>query len=180
MMITYKAFLPDYSMKYHDTIKYYDLDNWNEEPIAQIHEKGFHSAYDPLDTLTYYSWNGKNRFCAVLIDGIISDDGVGSRVSSTRMKILKELNLEEFLSCALQYAMENPEQIHELFYRDTCSYYPFVLCAGENPVCKGKEGQYLGFLKTGINPEIALYHVGDDGIKSDVFYDINATEITFS
>ena len=57
-MTVYKAFGPGMVCKeYH-----YKPGQVNAEAIANCTRNGIHAAEDPLDCLSYYSWDGKNEF----------------------------------------------------------------------------------------------------------------------
>ena len=103
MILAYKGFDLDLSCTSRGNRFQYVRDRWNEEPRAKCGENGFHCAENPLDCLTYYPCMEKSVYYLVVAAGDINDDENGSRISCTRLRLVKRLNLEEFVAHSLNY-----------------------------------------------------------------------------
>lgn len=149
MILAYKAFDPDLSCTFGGNRFQYRLGIWNEEPEANCAQNGFHCAENPLDCLSYYSsWN-KAVYYLVLADGDIDEDARDSRISCTRLRLVKQLGLDEFVAHSLRYMYEHPQMANN---RRVCNEsgictQGFVIVRGKNPVAKGKIGDILGLAK---------------------------------
>ena len=103
---------------------------------------GLHATTEPFDTMSYYRTWDKNRYYLVACGGDIHEDDMGSRLCCTRMKLIKELSMEEFVLFEVQYIIENPYQ--ELcgigVIRDGCKLYtysdPFVIVRSKSPAIR--------------------------------------------
>ena len=93
MMIAYKAFDKDLSCTSGGNRYQYRLCIWNEEKEANCARNGFHCAENPLDCLSYYPYWDNAVYYMVLVDGDINEDAYCSRISTTRLKLVKQLNL---------------------------------------------------------------------------------------
>lgn len=180
MIIAYKAFDKDLSCTVGEKRFQYELGKWNEEPEANCAHNGFHCAENPLDCLYYYPYWEESVYYMVLADGDIDEDAGGSRISCTRMKLVKQLNLPEFIAHSLRYICEHPLRIiHnnrvQADQGEACQ--GFAVVRGKNPLAKGKTGDVLGLLKEKTDSkeiaEAGIYVVNGTDIKPDIWYDIN-------
>lgn len=179
MVIAYKGFDNNLSCRGYS----FDIHEWNEEGSATCQESGLHAALNPLDCLSYYVWNGTNRFFEVLCDGEVHHQGTSdTKVSSTRMKLVRELRLEDFLLAAMKYIYANPyEPLSSRIAIDKGigkEGERFVLCYGETPIAKGKKGQIVGLIEahdnviTGMN----LFKIDGKDFLPNQFYDIDGSK----
>lgn len=103
---------------------------------------GLHATTEPFDTLSYYRKFDENRYYLVACGGDIHEDDIGSRLCCTRMKLIKELSMEEFVLFEAQYIIENPYQevcgIGVVSDGTTLSNYsdPFVIVRSNSPAIR--------------------------------------------
>ena len=71
----------------------YTLGEWIEEPEANCVKNGFHCAKNPLDCLSYYPRWDDSQCWIVEIAGDIDEDSIDSKVSCTRIRLIKRLTL---------------------------------------------------------------------------------------
>lgn len=181
MIIAYKAFKPDLSCTSGGNRFQYKLGVWNEEPEANCVKNGFHCALNPLDCLSYYSDWDKAVYYIVLVDGDIHEDAYDSRIACTRMKLLKQLTLEEFVMESITYMINHPHLKNNSRIRidegNANVRSKFTIVRGKNPIAKGEIGTVLGFVKesaTGKNiVEAGIYKVDGKKILPDKWYSID-------
>lgn len=105
MIIAYKGFDKDLSCTAGGNRFQYELGTWNEETEANCARNGFHCAENPLDCLSYYPDWGSALYYLVLADGDIDEDANDSRISCTRLRLVKQLELPEFIAHSLRYIL---------------------------------------------------------------------------
>lgn len=183
MIIAYKAFDKDLSCTSGGNRFQYKLGIWNEEKEANCARNGFHCAENPLDCLYYYPYWNQAVYYLVLADGDINEDGRDSRISCTRMKLVKQLELPQFVAHSLQFLYCHP-------YREKSHYYiqsergetrnGFTIVRGKNPAAKGRHGDVLGLLKEEPDSrkiaEIGIYVIDDKNIMSDTWYGLEGEQ----
>ena len=85
----------------------YKIGESYEENSANVCSNGFHSCENPFDVWNYYSLENGNRFTEVEIDGKISKNSDGdTKISSSKIKIGKELSLKEFIEAGVNFIFE--------------------------------------------------------------------------
>ena len=87
-------------------------DKWFEEEAeggANTARNGFHCAYNPLDCLSYYSSFADSRCFIVEIGGDVDEDAYDSKIAATKMRLVKELDLNSFVAHSLLFVYEHPE-----------------------------------------------------------------------
>ncbi|MCI5868941.1 MAG: hypothetical protein MR224_05450 [Dorea sp.] len=178
MMMAYKAFHKDLTCTMGRGTFRYEEGKWFEEEEANCRKNGFHCAENPLDCLNYYGNMEESVYYIVLADGDINEDYGDSKISCTRIKLVKKLTIEEFVAHALKYMYEHPQM--ETGHVETDhgeARKDFVIVRGKNPIAKGAPGTVLGFVKEERNSrhveELGVYTVGEQGIQPDTWYDIN-------
>lgn len=102
-MMAYKAFNKDLTCIGYQ----YTTDGWNEEPEANCARNGFHCAGNPLDCLFYYPNFKKARYWIVEASGDIDEDAMDSKISCTRMRLVRELDKQDFVLEALKYMLKH-------------------------------------------------------------------------
>lgn len=178
MILAYKAFKPDLSCTAGGNRFQYYPEIWNEEPEANCTKNGFHCAENPLDCLSYYPDWDSAVYYLVLADGDINEDGWNSKISCTRLKLVKQLNLKEFVAHSLRYLYEHPygKNAYRICSDSGAASQGFVIVRGKEPLAIGKEGDVLGFARE--NPEsdkileIGLYIVDGVNVLADTWYDV--------
>lgn len=178
MIMAYKGFRKDLSCISGGNRFEYKRGIWNEEPEANCRQNGFHCAENPLDCLTYYPCWDSAVYYIVLADGDINEDGNDTKISCTRMKLVKQLSLEEFVAHALKYISDHPlrKNNNHVHMDYGIALDDFVIVRGKNPKAKGKKGAVLGFVKEEISSkeiaEVGLYIVDGKEIEENTLYDI--------
>lgn len=183
MMIAYKGFDKDLSCTSGGNRFQYQIGTWNEEKEANCARNGFHCAENPLDCLSYYSDWETSVYYMVLVDGDIDEDAYDSRISATRLKLVKQLNLAEFIAHSLRYMYEHPmRNDNGRVYADKGeARNGFAVVRGKNPTAKGKMGDILGFAKEAADSrevlEIGLFVVDGKEILPDTWYKVDGSAI---
>lgn len=150
-MIAYKGFNRDLTCTSGGNRFQYKLNEWNVEPQANCAENGFHCAENPLDCLTYYpDWN-RAVYYMVEAAGDIDEDGHDSKISCTRLRLIRQLNKKDFVYQALLYITEHWERADNgIVQRDTArnpGRRGFVIVRGKNPKAAAPEGTVIGLLQ---------------------------------
>lgn len=178
MILAYKGFDRDLSCTSGANRFQYALDCWNEEPEANCRKNGFHCAENPLDCLNYYPEWKKSVYYLVAAGGDIDEDEVDSKISCTRLRLIKPLTLEEFVAHSMNYIWNHPlRKDHGSVRKErgtACN--GFVIVRGKAPKAKGGMGDVLGFIKEERQSkragEMELYVVDGEKILPDTWYNI--------
>lgn len=183
MEIVYKALNKDMTCTKGHGVFHYPVGEWIEEEQADVAHCGLHAAIDPLDCLSYYPNIDDAVYYLALAAGDISEDGVGSRIACTKMKLVKQLDLNHLVAHSVKYIIEHPYLPCRSSYveKDTGSVKnKFMIVRGKSPIGQGKEGQIIVLLKEKPDsPEIedyAMYTVDNEFIKADTWYGMNGKE----
>lgn len=141
-MRAYKAFGSDLKCRGYR----FSETGWNEEPEANCAENGFHCAENPLDCLTYYPDMDRSVYYLVEAAGDIDEDSNDSKISCTRIKLVKKLDIKAFVTAALAYIIRHPDRPDGPGVCRDNGYAEdkFVIVRGKNPTAGGKEGTYAG------------------------------------
>lgn len=185
MIVAYKAFKEDLSCTSGGNHFQYVLNAWNEEPAANCYKNGFHCAEDPLDCLSYYPWEG-SVFYIVLAAGDIHEDGSDSKISCTKMKLIKKLTLEQFVAESLIYLSNHPKRKsgngRVRIEEGIASSPGFAIVRGKNPIAKGEKGDILAYAREYNNSseieEIGMLVVDGENIKENCWYSIEGKEVS--
>lgn len=121
---------------------------------ANCRENGFHCAENPIDCMSYYSWDGKNEFWLVEAGGDIDEDGCDSKISCTQLTLIQRLTLREYAVESAKYMIRHPERdwktreygsIRVMKDRGETSGCgeSAVIVYGEHPEAVGKQGDTL-------------------------------------
>lgn len=184
MIMAYKGFRKDLSCTLGGGRYQYRVGEWHEEDRAECARTGFHCAENPLDCLTYYPDMKQSVYYIVLADGDVNEDGVDSRISCTRMKLVKELALKEFVMHSLNYIFKHPYRKNGRRVKGELGKAEggFAVVRGKHPAAKGKLGDILAFAKEEPDRrdiyELGLYEVDGKEILPDVWYDINGRRVS--
>ena len=96
-----------------------------------------HCAENPLDCLSYYPDWDSALYYLVLADGDIDEDANDSRISCTRLRLVKQLELPEFIAHSLRYICEYPFRKDTNFRVETErgeAYRGFTVVRGKRPL----------------------------------------------
>lgn len=152
----------------------------NECEHANCVKNGFHAAENPLDCLSYYSSFDSSECWLCYADGDIHEDGSDSKISCTRLEILRRLNKEEYITAAMEFIVNHPKRplsCHVSQDKGIADSNGFVVVCGRDPIAAGRKlGDLLGYVmrdKYGNVTALSLYKVGSGKIKKNMFYDIN-------
>lgn len=186
MRLAYKAFNADLTCTMGKGVFQYEPGIWYEEKEANCVKNGFHCASNPLDCMNYYgSWDN-HQYWIVAIDGDIDEDGTDTKISATKIKLVRRLSLPEFLSHAISYIYEHPAlKMNRRVKTDATEMTDsdkFVIVRNYDPTAKASRiGQYIGLLKE--NPEnekeivaAGLFYVDGISTKPHIWYDVEGRE----
>lgn len=156
-----------------------------EEKECKCARNGFHCAENPLCILKYYPEKDA-RFFIVEAGGEINQDGKDSRISCTRITLIKEINRIQLAAHACLYIQRYPnrdmEGSHVQRDKGMCRWEGnFLIVRGKSPMAAGKKGTYLFLVQEyknsseikGIYP---LYIDGDEYLP-ETWYGLKEGEI---
>lgn len=150
---------------------------------ANCAQNGFHCAENPLDCLTYYPDMSRSEYYLVDAGGDVDEDATDSKISCTRLTILKKLDREQFFLHALAYMMDHPERKcsnHVTKGSGRAEKNGFVVVRGVDPVAKGKQNSILAFVKEEPDrktiTQVTLTCVDGKRAKPNVWYDADLKE----
>jgi hypothetical protein len=156
-------------------------------------ESGFHACEYPLDVLSYYDITS-SRFAIVEQSGKIARHNEDSKVASAKITITAELKLPEFIRAAIDAVWKACTKDKDASSGDgatnASSGYgatnassgdgakneatgknSVIACAGFDSMAKAAEsGCFCLTWFDGTRPRMVACHVGEDGIKADVWY----------
>lgn len=87
--------------------KEYELPADGKQP--SVCDYGFHACENPLDVLLFYFINQSceiSRFCKVEQSGMMSVDARNIKTASSKIRILEEMIVEQFVKCCANYIQE--------------------------------------------------------------------------
>ena len=161
----------------------YEMDKWYEEEEANCARNGFHCAENPLDCLTYYPDWDNSICCLVQIGGDVDEDAHDTKISCTKMRLVKQLTQEQFISQAITYMIQNPEAPdNSLVGIDTAKKgrYPFIFARGKDPKASGGMGDTLVLLKEQPGSRMIMvagaYEVDGHVYRPGKYYDAYGVE----
>ena len=171
-MIAYKAFDKDLSCTSFGTRFQYKLGEWNEEPEANCVRNGFHCAENPLDCLTYYPDFNRARYFIVDAAGDMDEDEVDSKIACTKIKLLKELDLEAYVLESVRYIVKHPNRKNTRINKEICICHEhikngFEIIRGKNPTFKGPIGTVVGLVQ---EREGKIVAAGVAKVRTDKMY----------
>lgn len=108
-VIAFKGFDKDLKCNgfQYEVGKEYELPADGKQPIAC--EYGFHACENPIDALLFYFINQSceiSRFCKVEQSGMMSVDVRNIKTASSKIRILEEMTVEQFVKCCANYVYE--------------------------------------------------------------------------
>jgi hypothetical protein len=186
MRLAYKAFNADLTCTHGKGTFQYEQNKWYEEPEANCVKNGFHCAENPLDTMNYYgSWDD-HQFWIVAIDGDIDEDGTDTKISATKIKLVRRLTLQEFLVHAVTYIYEHPSlPMNQRVKEDNTEMTEndkFVIVRNTDPWAKAvRIGQYIALIKDGPKGSnkieaAGLFYVDGINTRTNVWIDVEGKE----
>ena len=103
-VIAYKGMNSDMTCKGFQ----YEVGKTYKTDKAELCERGFHACLNPLDVLDYYSQSIKSRYFKVNLSGEITKcDNIDTKVATTEITILEEINIDEVIKTTEWWKSEN-------------------------------------------------------------------------
>ena len=178
-MIAYKAFDKDLSCRGYK----FKEDAINETAEANCRKNGFHCAENPIDCLTYYSDWDNTVYYTVEVGGDINEDDMDSKISCTKLKLLKKLTVEDFVLEGLKYMFVHPfrKWNNNVKKDEVKTNKAFAFVRGKNPLACGEIGSVIGMIKE--NPSnsdvISINLLKVDGVKimPNIWYNITGEAV---
>jgi len=176
-VIAYKAFEPGLVCLRHQFVM-----GLNVTEKANCRQNGFHCAANPLDCLAYYPDINKAVFCIVDAGGDINEDGYDSKISCTRLTIIKELTQDELFLHGLAYISDHPYQKWNPYVKKdhAKALRGYAVVRGADPAACGGLGDILALAKEDPASEkiiqLAMARVDGENILPGVWYGVDLTE----
>lgn len=161
----------------------YTVGEWHEEPEANCARNGFHCAENPLDCLSYYpDW--KSSVCYLVeIGGDIDEDSIDTKISCTRIRLVKELTEDQFIEQAIVYMIQHPEApVSCLVGKEEGRQgrYPFIFARGKHPKAKGYIGDTIILLQEEAASKkitaAGAFEIDGEIYQADRYYDVLGRE----
>lgn len=156
----------------------YEEGKWFEEPEANCVKNGFHCAKNPLDCLSYYSWNSSVCYL-VEIAGDIDEDANNSKISCTKIRLRRKLTLEEFVLEACRYILRHPlmpDNTRVESERAAAGNDHFCIARGKDPRAKGKLGDLIAILQEKENSreiqQAGVFEIDGINLLPDTWYNV--------
>lgn len=178
-MIAYKGLEKDLTCRGYRFFR----DRINVTEKANCAQNGFHCAENPLDCLSYYGDWRDSVYYVVKAEGDIDEDGVDSKISCTKMTLLKKLSMQEFLLHALAYMVRHPEREWNRHVQNESGKCVdgFTIVRGKYPSATGKLGDILALAKeapdTQMIQEVALFVVDGATYLPNAWYDVKGKKL---
>lgn len=126
-----------------------------EETESKTGRSGYHCCENPFECLTYYAFNGENRFFMVKAEGNIDEDA-SERITCTRITLLEELTPVRFALEGMKYMVRHMDRKKWQQEHGTVTVRAqeaeagagghIAIARGKNPRVKGPLGSILGLL----------------------------------
>ncbi|MFE1574419.1 hypothetical protein ACFIQG_21915 [Comamonas odontotermitis] len=181
-ILTYKGFGKD--LKCRD-FQYEIGGTYENEKGAEACKYGFHACEHPLNVFEYYAPAG-NRFAVVEQSGVISRHGSDTKVASSKITIKAEIGIPGLVKAAVEYVTSRCKPIDPASPASSTGYRGAASSTGEDgaAMASGYAGKAMGAMGNAL----FLVHrdddykivkagaaiVGQNGIKPDVWYSLNA------
>ena len=147
---------------------------WNETEEANCKCNGFHCAENPLDCLSYYPDWKSSVYYEVEAAGDLDEDGVDSKISCTKLRLVRRLTLTQFLLEAILYMVQHPKRSwnSHVHHEQGIARNGFIIVRGKEPVAQGDKGDVVAILKENDDGEIlevGLFEAEESGVWYDVY-----------
>ena len=160
----------------------FKIGRWHQEKKAQCCNTGFHCTYNPLDVLQYYK-AADDRYFIVDASGDIHEDNVNSRIACTKIKLVKEITLNQLIIAGLIFMKEHPLVENSHVVRENKGHANrdgYVIVRGKNPKASGETGAKLFLVKEADDRsilEIGVYEVDGKNIKAGKCYNVRGERV---
>lgn len=182
----YKMFNKDLTCTLGNGTFHYEPGVWYEETDREANcaRNGFHVAKNPLDCLSYYHDFRNSQCWIVEIAGDMDEDGRDTKVSAQKIRLVKRLQLSEFVARACIYIMEHPAlDYNRNVTKETAetNNNHFAIAIGEKPRARGKIGDILGILQTYPGSveitEANCFEIDGKSYLPDIWYDASGKAV---
>ena len=169
-MITYKGFCADMSALYRGGTTKYEVGQTYTVEAADCASRGFHSCNEPLQVMEW-SRASSTRYVVCEASGDIHEDGT-NRVSSTILKLLKEVTLQELALIEAKWIEKHPLRDNTKYVQKDLGQADYGICVvrGKNPKGRGQKGDLIVLIqeqKTSKKvKDIFVYEVKKGGLYS--------------
>ena len=150
----------------------------NETDKANCRQNGFHGAENPIDCFRHYppSPDGTDEYYMCEALGDVDEDDYDSKVSCTKLNIVRKLSMYDMATCAVIFMKKHPDyEFKEYSYghyvdvscnQAECVNSGIAIAVGMNPQAKGDMWSTLGFVRQDIGGRILNVRVAVvDGIR---------------
>lgn len=155
---------------------------WNITDQANCRKNGFHCAENPLDCLVYYGNVDSSVYYVVDARGDIHEEEGDSKISCTKLCLVRELSLMELLLEGIAYMIKYPERkwsnIVKKDFGETTKQYAVI--RGRNPKGKGVYGTILVLIQEDLSghiSDVAILVIDRKRYSENVWYDFYGKEI---
>lgn len=159
-MIAYKGFTKDLWSRLGDGKEEncrFELGVKKTVSASKTARKGFHCCENPVECITYYDFDGNNRFFMVEAGGDIDEDEFG-RIACTEITLLQELTPLMFALECMKYMIAHQDREgweksgkHRVkIEKDSATAAGegyIAIARGKDPKVKGQVGSILGLIK---------------------------------
>lgn len=176
-MRAYKAFNKDMTCTLGRGTFQYEPGKTYEEKEANCVRNGFHCCENPADCMNYYAINAARIFL-VEAAGDIDEDGTDTKISCTKITLIKELSLPEYVFEIVKYITGHMEKyvcksgnVADIA-EDVADAGKIAIAVGENPRARiTEEDGVLALIRTKNNiPVMARMAAAGKGIKKNTWY----------
>lgn len=181
-MLGYKGFRKDLTCTMGKGTFRYEPGRWYDETLAHCGHDGFHATDNPLDVLSYYDVKD-DRYFIVQLEGNIDEDGVNSRISAPRIRLLREISKRQLYKDGMMWIIEHQNaEWPSAVKKDTghARGSGNVIVRGKNPRAAGELGDALFLLKedkTGQITDAGAYIIDGAGFKPGTYYDVKGDAV---
>ena len=184
-MVAYKGFNSQLQAVMGKGVMQFEAGGTYEEDKCKCARNGLHCAENPLCALTYYS-SMDARYFIVEAAGDINQDGVNSRISCTKMTLVKEINRIELAVHACLYIQRYPERDAEGDHvaQDAGKCHTkgdFIIVRGKSPRAAGVKGAWLFLLreekKSAAIRDVLPVYIDGAKYRADTWYGIRGNGV---
>lgn len=172
-MIAYKGFNKNLACTMGKGTYQYKVGKTYYEKKAKTASTGFHCVEEPIEVLRWYS-GPSARYCMVEAGGDINESG--NKISCTKMKIIKELTIQELGAHEALWILNHPERENSSYVSrdEATAENSLAVVRGKRPRARGKVGDTLVLIQeeTGSRQikKIGIYEVDGKKVLPDVWY----------
>lgn len=186
MRKAYKAFNKDLTCTMGRGTFQYEPGVWYEEAEANCVKNGFHCAENPLDCMNYYGCWENSQYWEVEIDGDIDEDGTDTKISATKIRVVRRLRLGEFVTAAVEYILDHPDLAMNARVatenRPLRREEPFLIVRNKAPAAAAvKKGQIIALLQESADSNeieaAAAWLIDGAQYRTGVFYDVQGRAV---